>query len=169
MATIYKLICDDPELVYYGSTKEPLWKRLSHHKSRYLYPQDCGNYSSKKLFQVGGVKIVELEKCKIEDRYIREDYYIKNFPCVNEIKAMRTEEEKKEYQKCWAREKRKKNGNDYDKIYYQKIKEERNKPIICECGSTTSKNNFIRHKQSQIHQVRMFLKQIEESNVAMPE
>lgn len=168
MATIYKLICDDPELVYYGSTKEPLWKRLSHHKSRYLYPQDCGNYSSKKLFQVGGVKIVELEKCKIEDRYIREDYYIKNFPCVNEKSALRTPEQLREWCRLKARE-------DYEKRrpYHQKYQKEYNKkkyaPIVCECGKKTSLPHLERHKQSSTHQVYEFLKQIEESNVAMPE
>jgi len=161
MATIYKLICDDPELVYYGSTTEPLWKRFSAHKTR-------RNCSSKKLFDVGGVKIEELEKCKVEDRFIREDYYIRNFSCVNEKSALRTPEQLREWCRLRARE-------DYEKRkpYHQEYMKEYNKkkyaPIECECGKKTSLPHLERHKQSQKHQVYEFLKQIEESNVAMPE
>ena len=73
---IYKLTCDDPELIYYGSTKKRLEQRLSHHK--------CAlNCSSRILFDNENVKIHLIEECEVEKRIEREKYYIKNFPCIN--------------------------------------------------------------------------------------
>jgi len=154
MATIYKLICDDPELVYYGSTTMPLWKRYSKHKCERI----C---LSRKLFDVGGVKIIELEKASNEERFKREQYYLDNFPSVNSQRAYTTEEQKKE--QSYQRGKR----------WYEKNKErllqDWKEKITCECGVSVGKNDFNRHKRCKQHQVYEFLKQIEESNVAMPE
>ena len=56
---IYKLTCDDPELIYYGSTIHSLNKRLINHKYGYKNKKTC---SSKILFDVGNVKIHLIEE-----------------------------------------------------------------------------------------------------------
>ena len=59
---IYKLVCDNSPLVYYGSTIETLSTRLSKHK----YRKNCG---CKELFELGKVSI----------------HLVKKFPCNSEI------------------------------------------------------------------------------------
>ncbi len=172
MATIYKLICDDPELVYYGSTVLPLGNRIGVHRE--TWRKKTGYCSSQKLFDACGafgVRIIPIQKVSIERKRIREQFYIDNFPCVNEARAVKHpnwEEKRKEKKKLWKQNHRE-IVNKSNAKYREKHKSEINKQIECECGLTSCKGSISRHRKSQQHQVRMFLKQIEESNVAMPE
>lgn len=90
---IYKLICDDPELVYYGSTTQKyLSSRLCEHKKK------NNNCTSKKLIEAGGVKIYLVENYPCEsknDLNARERFYIENNNCINKSLPGRTQ---KEYQ-----------------------------------------------------------------------
>lgn len=79
---IYKIICNDPELIYYGSTTRSLRKRFKNHK----YNAKSKKYSSYKLFEAGGAKIKLVEKypCKSKKELEeREGEYILCNPCVN--------------------------------------------------------------------------------------
>lgn len=84
---IYKLVNDELNLTYYGSTCAPLHKRLYQHKHK---SNPC---SSKILFESGEVKIflVELFPCnnRIELRQ-KERHYIENNDCVNKRIPNRT-------------------------------------------------------------------------------
>ncbi len=91
-AKIYRLTCDDPELIYYGSTTLELSTRLYNHKK---LVKKC---SSQKLFEVGGVEIELVLECPCESlQELREieDTYISNDTCVNVRRAYLTAEETK--------------------------------------------------------------------------
>jgi hypothetical protein len=104
---IYRLTCDNPNLVYYGSTTLKLSDRFYLHKA-----QKC--CSSKKLFEVGGVEIELVLECPCESllelRQI-EQTYIDNDNCINEVNAYLDREE---YEKSETRINcRKKSRNTY--------------------------------------------------------
>ena len=72
---IYRLVCDDPNLVYIGSTTQTLNQRLSGHKKGF---EKC---KSDKLFEVGGVRIEMIEQLDFNNRWEmenRESYMILN-------------------------------------------------------------------------------------------
>ncbi len=140
MAKIYKLTCDDPDLIYYGSTIQKLNKRLHGHTGD---NKRKSNYSTKPLFEKGNVKIHLIEECSIEDRKNREAYYIQNFPCVNKVIPW--------FDGNGQKERNKKNANDY----YYKNKElclkKQLQEITCECGATFTKGHSYRHLKSDKH------------------
>lgn len=94
---IYKLTTPhNPELVYYGSTVLPLYKRKSQHKEHRNNHKIC----SKKIFELGVddvvITLVEACPCDNKEELIkRERFYIENNPCVNKQIPGRT---KKEYE-----------------------------------------------------------------------
>ncbi len=157
---IYKIYNDDNDLVYYGSTVQPLYKRLYQHK-----------YNAKQKYQCKSHNLgVDIDKCKIvlvenyscnskEELHRRERFYIENNKCVNKSIPCRTRKEYREDNK----EKfnlYKKNWSDKNKDYYIKWREEnreeqliKKKEIItCECGAQTSRGHLARHKKSMKHQ-----------------
>jgi len=160
MAKIYKLTCEDPELIYYGSTIQQLYSRLSHHKCCF---QSGNSVSSKRLFEKGNVEIHLIEECSIEDRLKRERYYIENFPCVNIRVEGRT---KREYHydnqetilergRKWRKENELRSKAQQKEYYLkniEKIKEKREKTILCDCGKTITICKLKRHKLSKQHQ-----------------
>jgi hypothetical protein len=93
---IYKIYNDDNDLVYYGSSCQPLYKRLFQHK------QDA---KQKKKYQSSIHNLdVDIEKCKIvlvenyscnskEELHARERFYIENNICINKNIPLRTYKE----------------------------------------------------------------------------
>jgi len=144
---IYSLTCNNPNLIYYGSTIRPLNERLIGHKSK------SNNCKSKILFEWGNVKINMLEEIEYEDKQElrdREEYYIRNLKCVNSNIPNRTDKEYRDY-------------------YYKKNRDEilnkQKKSVKCECGLNFTIHHKARHKKSQKHKVYEFLKEIEDSNI----
>jgi len=139
---IYKLICDNPELVYYGSTTQKyLASRLSGHHQGYKKKliKHCSSY---KLFEAGNVKIflVESFPCKSKEELLyRERYWIENNSCVNISKPITTKEEKREQREQYQIDNReqilekkreytkktKEQKREYDRINYQKNREKK--------------------------------------------
>ncbi len=144
MATIYKLICDDPELVYYGSTTMALRLRLNSHN---CIANEC---SSKRLYEAGGMKIEEVEKCSKEQMKERENYYIQNFPCVNERDAIEGKEKQRIRYKRW-KEKHPDAPKEISKRFNQRNPDYYKRKIICECGAEIQYGEVARHKRSQKH------------------
>jgi len=98
---VYRLTCDDPTLVYYGSSND-IYNRQARHKCDYKnYKENGTTYcSSSKLYEVGGVKVEIVLECpddisKDEMRKI-EQTYIDNNECVNEERAYQTIEQRKQ-------------------------------------------------------------------------
>jgi len=86
---IYKIVCDETNLTYYGSTVQPLSKRLSQHKEK-------RNEKRYKTNMMKNMKIflVENYPCNtIEELLSRERYYIENNECCNRYIPLRTDKE----------------------------------------------------------------------------
>ncbi len=143
-AKIYKLVSDNTDMIYIGSTTIKLNKRLSEHKSQF---KNNNNFVySKKLFQLGvnvSIELIKLFPCncrkeleKEEGKYILE---YKNI-CVNKYIAGRTIKEymKKYNKKQWEDNK-------------EKIKEKRKEKYKCECGSEFRKIDKARHNKTIKH------------------
>ena len=126
---IYKLTCDDVNLVYYGSTIKKLQDRLGNHKA----PSNAT--VSRTMRDIGGLKIELVEEYPCNSRREleqREQYYIDNNECINfkpafitkEQKEERNKEYKKEYQKA-NRDKINQKLKEYQKANKEKLKEKR--------------------------------------------
>lgn len=98
---IYKITDNAYTKTYYGSTTEPLSKRMDRHRSDYkkFLNNEKHYVSSFSLFDEFGVencKIELVEECSFstkEELLKREGYYIKNNECLNKNVAGRTTEE----------------------------------------------------------------------------
>tara|TARA_R110001592_G_scaffold32284_1_gene113287 strand:+ start:118 stop:714 length:597 start_codon:yes stop_codon:yes gene_type:complete len=127
---IYKIYNDSiPDKVYYGSSIQPLHKRLYLHKIL----KQC---TSNQLFP--GAKIVLVEKFPCSDimeLHKRERWYIENNECVNKNIPYRSEEEKKQIIKDYHI-KNKKKVDKLKKNWYNK-----NKDKVSEKGKLYYKEN----------------------------
>jgi hypothetical protein len=139
---IYRLTCDDPELIYYGSTTETLSSRLSKHKYEYKI-DSYKKCSSSKLYEVGGVDIELVLECPCNSKKELEEVertYIENDNCVNKYIPQRTKVDRHiQIKKHQQTEKFKKYQYNYNrteeyklkaKIRYQKRKEAKIKNIV---------------------------------------
>ena len=170
---IYKLVCDDPDLIYYGSTTVRLSQRITGHR------ENRNACLSKKLFDVGNVKIILVENYPCnnkEELNKKEREYIDNNNCINKCKPIRYENESKQYMKEYA-EKNKVKLTEYQKKYYQDNKEtiknrtreydkkrqqteeykqyrkeHYKEKITCECGAIVRKGDISRHRKTNKHQ-----------------
>lgn len=107
-AKIYKIISNEVDDVYYGSTCQPLSSRLAHHVADYKrYLLGKRSYiSSFELIKRSHYDIILVEQfpCNgVEELRMRERYYIENYNCINRTIPIRTHEEhnlmKQEYWK----------------------------------------------------------------------
>ncbi len=89
---IYKIECNITNDVYYGSTLNPLYKRISQHKSRRSCTAieiiDRGNYNCKIIEEYPCNSRIELET--------RERWWIENNVCINKKIPTRTPKEWRE-------------------------------------------------------------------------
>jgi hypothetical protein len=123
---IYRLTCNDLDLVYYGSTTMTLSRRLNRHQSsfrRWLKDNNLKCEASKILFEIGEVEIeLVLEYPCNSKRELEEveETYIANDECVNMKRAYMTKEnELDNIRKCRNSDKRRAVSNKYMKEYYK--------------------------------------------------
>ena len=178
---IYKIVCDNTGLTYYGSTCEKrLSRRLSKHRSNYsdyLKNQENNFCTSFNILEGGNYSIVLVEHypCNSKEELLqRERFYIENNECVNRNIPTRTNEEYYKYYRLLNAEKLKHYGKNYreenkeklnekKKMYcalnaekikqYKKNHYEKSKKLIitCECGLSLLKRNLLRHLKSKKH------------------
>jgi len=96
---IYKIVSDNTNLIYVGSTVNTLSYRLSRHMSAYKkYYEDRGNYvSSFDILEKGEYEIILIENFPCETKkelLFRERFWQEEIPCVNLLKAIRTREDR---------------------------------------------------------------------------
>jgi len=166
---IYKIVNNENTNVYYGSTVEPLYKRMYKHRNKH---NTCMSKNiGVDLYQC---KIILVENYPCNSKYeleSRERYFIENFECVNKRIPTRTEKEyrqdnkkllaqktqkwyeknknkKKIYDKKY-REKNKDKTKKYKKEYYEKNKDK--DKVECVCGCIVSKSNLSQHKKTKKH------------------
>jgi len=133
---IYKIVCDDTNKVYYGSTTNTLSRRMVQHRSqkRCVYnemtnPKIC---------------LVEDVPCERKEQlFQRERYFIENNECINKRIPARTPQE-------WRNDNKDKRKI-IDKRYYDKNKEKQKEKCNCECGSVIRKRNMSHHIKSKKH------------------
>ena len=130
---IYKIVADNTDKIYIGSTKKSLSVRFNNHKCMYKSNSKNGN-NSKYIFEFPNTRIELLEEVEYEnklDLLKKERAYIEaNDNCVNSIIPTRT---KKEY------------DDKYLKNYYSQTHH-------CPCGGHYSIKHKSRHeKESKKH------------------
>lgn len=152
---IYGIRCHSkPNLLYIGSTIQPLYKRFHDHKNEYKRYKN-----NKKKTKSTSHLIIQYEDCYIEliekypcndknELHRREGQLIREMDCVNKVITSRT---KKEY-----REDHKERILERDRKYYynnkNKILENKKETITCKCGSVVTKHHIKRHERSKKHQ-----------------
>jgi hypothetical protein len=141
---IYKIISNETEDIYIGSTTQPLYKRFYEHKSKYklwLGGQHC-YVSSFELLKYGKCDIILIEDhpCERKEQlHARERYWIENTNCINKNIPTRT---KKEYDKQYHKQYRKDNK--------EKIKEKRCMRVCClRCEKELTQCNLTRHLKTK--------------------
>ena len=122
---IYKIISpSNPDLVYYGSTTQPLSKRLADHMS--LYKKGTSNTTSKQIlcFDDAIILLVENISCNSkEELHKKEGEYILNNICINKrIAGMPRNETNKRYREN-NKETIKENNKQYRELNKEKINE----------------------------------------------
>jgi hypothetical protein len=178
---IYKIVSDNCDEIYIGSTCEPtLARRLAGHVGNYkrYLKENFGFTSSFKILEKGNYSIVLIREypCETKEQlYAKERHYIEKYKkvCVNKIKGVGTylEMGHKEYCKKYREEhsdemkqlKRKYREDNITVIkekgkkYYQensdKIKKYKNQKMRCKsCGSIYTRQNKQQHRKTQKHQ-----------------
>ena len=157
---IYKLWSPQGDEIYIGSTTQPLYKRLSHHKGH----TDCSSKYLFKNYDVVKIELLERFPCdNREELTKKEGEYIRGHDtCLNRCIAGRTQKEyyqdnkedvkeyKKEYRennKEYIKECDKKHAKKYRENNKEKIKEKFN----CECGGTYRRRDKLKHFRTKKH------------------
>lgn len=162
---IYKIVCNITGLTYYGSTLQPISKRMYGHRSDYKLNKGCKS----ELVLAGcdyNYSLVEEVPCENKEQLLRrERFWVENNECVNKQIPGRTRKEFYEQYYEANEEKIKEKKKQYyeatvDKFkqYYEANKEkikERNKQyasekIECEfCKSFLRKSSMTRHHKTK--------------------
>lgn len=140
---IYKITGSN--LIYYGSTTQPLNKRKDTHKSLYLNRRNC---ISKIIIEKGNWEIVLVENYSCENKeqlFSRERWWIENNECINKIMPITTIEEKKEQIKKWHQQ-----HPTYNKEWEEAHKEERKQYHIDNRERINENQRERRRKQKEI-------------------
>lgn len=155
---IYKLVSNNSDKVYYGSTCSPLCKRLYGHK------HDFKRYQEGKKNKITSFQVIRYDDCEIilienypckskEELHARERYYIENNECVNKVIPTRTRKEYEEVNKEKIkeyREEHKEKTKEYNKQY-----REENKEII----SKNKKQYANEHKEERKEYLQKYRKE----------
>jgi hypothetical protein len=133
---IYKLVSNnDPDLVYYGSTTQPLSVRKAGHMRNYRYwKQGISKYrpTTTDVIESGDVDIVLVENYPCDNKeklHKRERHWIDCSQCVNKHIPSRTYEEWREANKDKIRERAK----EYYAENINVIKEKRKRAYRAKC------------------------------------
>lgn len=143
---IYKI--ESNGLIYYGSTIQKLYNRISHHKGL------KNNTMSKLLFDTGNeikISIVELYPCNNKKELLfREREWIENNECINKVKPIVSKEEAITTKQKWTEEHREQK-KEYDKIYREKKKDYISQKIICGCNGCYTLQHKSTHFKTKQH------------------
>jgi CDGSH-type Zn-finger protein len=182
---IYKITNGD--LVYIGSTTQPLSARLAKHRSsKIIYDKTGKGFLSS--FDVLGdnavITLIEDVNCERREQLLmRERFHIDQTNCVNKQMPFVSPEEKKlkeyKYNKDYKtinreainqrdrlyiattyHEKRKEITKNYHETHKQDVKDRASRIVICECGVSHWYGNTATHKRTKRH-----IQRIEEKNM----
>mgnify|MGYP005861267615 CR=1 FL=1 len=135
---IYRIISNNTNRQYIGSTVQPLSVRLAGHKKDYKRYQNGKTHyvTSFDIFEDGNYRIELICNYPCNSKaelHSKEGEYIRDLECVNRCIAGRTKKE-------------------YDVKYREQNKAYRFEKIECKCGSSVSRNQISRHRRTNKHQ-----------------
>lgn len=141
---IYKIVSDQTDKIYIGSTTQPLCKRITEHRSKFKINYGC---ASEEIMKFGDARIILIESypCKSKEELLaREDYWHNKFKdiCVNKYKSNGLDPAKKNNK--W-------NINNREKCLASKKKYNQKRwycKYCCKKMAFTYKNT---HKKSNMH------------------
>lgn len=95
---IYKLVCNQTNKIYYGSTTQTLGKRRDTHRQYYKkhLKTSCGYMTAFEILKNDDFKMELVEDVEFTDKndlFTRERFYIQNNECVNKVIPLRTNQE----------------------------------------------------------------------------
>ena len=166
---IYKILNSTDNEVYVGSTIEPLCKRMWKHR------HDSKRRGQGKLYEHMNelglehfyIELIEAYKCNSEEElFAKEGEWIRRVGTLNMNIAGRTKQqweaddyERRMKQMKTHRDNHKGERKEYDEKRYEQNKDEINQKaseqIMCECGSSISIRNRLRHLRSKKHKQLM--------------
>ena len=170
---IYKLISDQTDKIYIGSTCSELHKRLYQHKKSYTYWKHSfgkGYISSIELIKEGEVEIVLIENYSCNDKnelHAREKYWIEQNKdkIVNKYIPTRTKKEYatlKELCECglyyYKNHKFVHLGSDKHKNALNNMEKkpiDQKAKVLCECGLTYTHSKRASHMNTYKHEKAM--------------
>jgi hypothetical protein len=183
-AKIYKIVSDETDEVYYGSTCAKLNRRFAQHKGNFkVWEKDNEKNSyttSFKIMKYDTAKIILVEDypCERKEQLAaRERFWIESNECVNKVIPTRTikeyttiyrqnnKEQLKEKRANYYQsnsEKFKEKSAIYKQNNKEKIREKANQNFDCPCGGRYSHSVISRHAKSKRHQA--YEKRISELN-----
>lgn len=154
MAITYCIFCNISGERYYGSSTQNLARRMASHKCNL-------NCSSKQIILRGDYDAYVVGHYDtIEEAREKEDWHIRNKPCINKSCVSSTKEEREKkaievkafYSKkknLTQKEKRKLYDIDYREKNYEKKQHNHNKKVQCEfCNEYSSNSHLARHQRS---------------------
>lgn len=143
------------DMVYIGSTTQPLHKRICWHKcngQKYRLHRAMEELGRDNFY----IELLEKYPCESKEEFlVREGHYIRQFDSFkngyNGVVAGRTMAEwRKEYYQQNKEELNKK-GREYQKKHLDEIREKRSVPFKCECGAELTIKHKARHFKSLKH------------------
>ena len=145
---IYKIICDETNKTYYGSTTQQLCRRFQHHKTH-------TNSTVSREMTKPKIYLIEDFPCERKEQLLkRERYFIENNECINKGVPGRTTREyydaNKEQILLQQKQHNQELNNKKNKEYYQRNKNIYNAKFSCECGGKythTHKSSHIKTKK----------------------
>ena len=171
-AKVYKLISNQTDDVYYGSTCGSLSKRIGVHKSSYKKLGEEYAPTAKQILKYKDCDIILVEEYPCDNKeqlHARERYHIENNPCVNKYIPGRTKSEYREANKEKIKEQKQRYyeandvklkaqqqgyyeaNKDKKKEYQQTNKLKLNKKFVCACGGKYTYQNLSQHSKTQRH------------------
>jgi hypothetical protein len=115
---IYRIICNETNDIYYGSTTRSIKQRMNTHRNSKKEEEPC---SSLQIIERNNYYYEIVEELEFEDKMDllnREKWYILNNKCINKCLPFLTDEERKHYYKDWC-EKNKEQLKNYHKEWYE--------------------------------------------------
>ena len=177
---IYAIRSHKTDLIYIGSTVQPLYKRMDVHRSNYKRYINTGKSMeySYKIFDLDDKPYIELVinyPCSCLDELRREEgIWIRKMDCVNKNIAGRTPKERYEHKKEEIlkkskeryknnkeeilkkdkeyRDKNKDKIQKYKKEYYEQTKNHKLQKFACPCGGKYTRCHKTKHEKTGKHQ-----------------
>ena len=135
---IYTIRSHQTDMIYIGSTTQPLSKRLVGHKSKYKM------YLNKKYNYVTSFEIIKYDDCYIE--------LLENYPCDNKEQLHKIEGEYIRKLDCLNKVIPGRTKKQYREDNKDKINLRRKIKITCNiCNCKIRKNDFRKHERTKKH------------------